>query len=168
MYKIGDLVYYASVQCTPKEIPCPDCLGNRYLTVTLGDKTLVTVDCPECERGWRGSLGTVTTYDYLPHVDCLDIIGVEKEKGELFYHLPGYWRATEVFSTQDEAENRAKELVVEYTENEAKRLKTKEKPTKTWAWNATYHRSKIRQAEKDLIYHKSKLDVANSLKKIEK
>ena len=39
------------------------------------------------------------------------------------------------------------------------------KDTRSWAWNATYHRGCIRQAEKDLEYHRAKLAVALEHKK---
>jgi hypothetical protein len=51
-------------------------------------------------------------------------------------------------------------MQAEKAAQEEHRLATREKPTRTWAWNATYHRGCIRKAEHDLEYHRSKLTVA--------
>ena len=47
-------------------------------------------------------------------------------------------------------------------------MKRKEKDTKTWAWNVHYHRKEIREAQKRIEYHTSKLNVAKLHVKAEK
>jgi len=36
----------------------------------------------------------------------------------------------------------------------------KEDSRRTWSWNAYYHRSKIKEAQKDIAYHQEKLGLA--------
>jgi len=50
---------------------------------------------------------------------------------------------------------------------EREKIATKEKDTRTWAWNASYHRRQIKDAKRQLEYHTAKLNVA-SLKAKEK
>lgn len=63
-------------------------------------------------------------------------------------------------STQD-AQNRANALIDEkQAEEKIAFEQRKERHDKTWAWNATYHRQRIREAQKALEYHTAKLNVA--------
>jgi hypothetical protein len=67
----------------------------------------------------------------------------------------------DLFETEAEAMVAAEAMAAEYDEEERKKILTREKDGKSWAWNATYHRRCIKQAEKDLDYHTRKLKVAN-------
>ena len=60
------------------------------------------------------------------------------------------------------------ELAKEHNQEELAKIYRKEKNNHTWSWNAHYHRDCIRRAEKDLIYHKAKLEVAKVKTKEEK
>jgi hypothetical protein len=173
MFSLGDLVWVASVRWAQKQIRCPDCFGKRFLRVILGDDSQVTVECPECCRGYEGPQGVVGTYDYIASVEPEIVSGLEKDWRDerevivyRFNHHSGVVE-TDCFATKEEAEQRASVLAKEQAEQEAKRLASKEKPNKSWAWNATYHRGEIRRAERDLIYHRSKLEVALAHKKEE-
>jgi hypothetical protein len=44
---------------------------------------------------------------------------------------------------------------------ERARVLNKEKDTRTWAWNASYHRREIADAKKRIEYHAAKLAVAS-------
>jgi hypothetical protein len=63
------------------------------------------------------------------------------------------------FATREAAQARADELLANRRAEEAKAFANKEKPERTWAWNTTYHRQRLKQALKDAEYHKSKLEV---------
>ena len=55
---------------------------------------------------------------------------------------------------------RAEQLKQEETERESKMLKSKEKNTKTWAWNVAYYRGLIRTAQKEIVRATAKLNAA--------
>lgn len=174
-YKIGDEVWWARYAPSDRYITCPDCCGKKYLTVILGDDSQVTIDCTGCQLGYDPPRGYITTHDYAAEVTRFRITGVEeqtKNDGSLEVSYRGYncYAIGEdaVASTKEEADTIAALLIIKAAEAEKQRLLQKEKPTRDWGWNATYHRQCIKRMEADLVYHKAKLDVAVLRKKAEK
>jgi hypothetical protein len=161
MFNIGDKVYTARVEYRAKSITCPDCFGKARLTVILGDGEQVQVDCTQCSHGYDGSTGRINSYDYFPEVNERIITGITiKNDGIEYYCSSWIIDGEKVFATREEAEKMAIVLTREDEGRELKKLMSKHKDTRSWAWNATYHRGCIRQAEKDLAYHKAKLGYA--------
>lgn len=167
IFQIGDKVFYAGFKNTPHWVTCPDCMGNRTLTVILGTGEHVKIDCTGCSRGYEGSRGKIEQYDFLKEVVERTICGVRNEvthdghKVEYVFE-GGYYSSHEnVFRTADEAELRAEFLAKQHTEEENKRMMAKTKDSRSWAWNATYHRGCIRSAEKELAHHRAKLEIAS-------
>jgi hypothetical protein len=160
-FNIGDVVWIAVVTAVEKSTTCPDCFGKRFLKVILGNDSVVTVDCPECQRGCYGSQGEVRSHEYAPKVEEVTVTGVEKEGERLRYRFFGHYNVNDcdVFANREGAEARMVVLAREKSSDDAKRFVSKEKPTRTWAYNATYHRGCIRRAERELAYHRSKLEV---------
>jgi hypothetical protein len=74
-------------------------------------------------------------------------------------NVDGYY-AQQVFDSEQEALEYAKALRDAHEADERRRILAKEKDTRSWAWNATYHRKRIKEAEKQIAYHRSKLEVA--------
>ena len=170
-FNIGDRVWFASVQWQQDWIICPDCLGKRFLTVILGDDSQVTVDCAGCQAGYDPPRGKVTVYAYVPEVKQIKIDGRDERSNEpteyRFNSFSGGCYTTkenQLFATEEEAKIEAERLKKESEENQEKQIAQKEKPARTWAWNATYHRGCIKRAEKDLVYHKAKLAAAETHK----
>lgn len=169
-FNIGDTVWHARAQNTKKFIECPDCFGTKYLKVILGDGTELTIDCAGCSGGsWPGA---VKSYDYDIEVRSLMITGMQINQNIIEYHstIPGsssYWNLSQsdVFATREEAEVRSAVLMDEHKSAEIKRLASKEKDTRTWAWHVHYHRDCIRKANKDIEYHAAKLAFALTHKK---
>jgi hypothetical protein len=165
-YKIGDIVWCASRERVREEIVCPECLGKKYLTVIMGDGSQVTIACVGCSRGYEQPLGYVTYWKEVVSVRQKRIDGVEatEDKVEYKINLSGCCcniiRENEVFDTEEEAKEQALKLMEEHNQKELARVNEKHKHNRTWSWNAHYHRDCIRRAERDLIYHKAKLDVA--------
>lgn len=162
-FKIGDDVYYASFEsyCQSK-ITCQDCFGNKYLTVILGDDSKVTVECTGCRYGYDEPQGYHVIYEAKSCSELVTIERMEIQKDSVEYGFKNCYRAKEdrLFKTKEEADLVANILIEKNREEQLQRVKHKEKNTRSWAWNATYHRGRIRQANKDLEYHTAKLDVA--------
>lgn len=165
-FSIGDTVFIARVNSTEKWIACPDCFGKRYLTVILGDESQVTIDCACCARGYEPSKGIVLSYYYnSPQAEEVVVCDIELREGKIRYN----WSDEEdVFATEEEALARSVAKAADLEIEEQRRIHKKEKDTRTWSWNATYHRQQIRHAEKELAYHKSKLEAAKFHVKEEK
>ncbi len=175
MKQLGETAWLAKArQHCKTEQPCPDCAGRKFVEVGLGDGSWVTVDCENCKLGYEPPRGYVLVDSYKPDVDLVTVGKIESElvDGEQvsFYSGEGFYRVQEsdLFECKLDALERAQVLTDARVGDENARHLRKEKDSRTWSWNATYHRRCIRQAEKDLAYHKSKLAVSLPHVKVEK
>jgi hypothetical protein len=160
VFKIGDTVWWATARNEQKSMTCPDCLGERALTVVLGDKSTVSIECSLCSWGFEGPHGYVHYSEHVVDVRQVAVTRVEQTSEHIEYGVGGGYRTENIFVLREDAEHRAKELIDEYNQEQLERVNRKEKDTHSWAWNARYHRECIRRAEKELAYHTSKLAVA--------
>ena len=159
---VGDMVYVATYGRRAKEIQCPHCLGTRYCTVTIATGEVFTVDCGTCSRGYEGSTGTITYYDHTPEVKQVRISRIElRQDGKDYYSDCYYFDSKRVFLSKEEAEQEAIILTEQAAREQAESIKTKYKDTKSWAWNASYHKKQIEKCKKDIEYHEKKLNAAN-------
>lgn len=166
VYNIGDKVWHATCKTTLTKVTCPECFGKRYLTVILGDDSKVTIDCAGCASGYDPPKGYVTHYEHGADVSLVTIGRVEINPDHVEY---GFNRVggcmniakdTELFSTKEEAEIRAKQLSEEWDKDQLTKIHQKEKHDHTWSWHVHYHRKQIKDAEKTIEYAKKKLDAA--------
>jgi len=173
-FNIGDTVWQAHAGQSQIWIICPECLGSGRLLVILGDGTEVSIACVCCERGYEGSPGKLSTYDFVAEAYQVTITGVESHmtEGKLKtrYSVGCYSGEEEnIFATKEEALSRASFLKSLQHIEEDKRMKYKEKQAKTWAWNVAYHRRALREAQRQIEYHTAKLNtVPKNLKEAEK
>ncbi len=174
-YSIGDTAWRATFDRSPREVACPDCGGEGRLRVTFHDETQVSIECRNCARGYDAPTGRVLIYDGgIGRAERVVISGVEADAdGEKYRVSVGqhaYWSIplAELFDDEVAALARAATLAAEHDEAERHRVFKKEKDTRTWAWNASYHRRCIEKAKKDITYHEAKLAVASVKAKEEK
>ena len=165
-YKIGDTVWHATLEHGIEHVTCPDCCGRRTLVVTLGDDSTVSIECSTCARGYEPPRGFIERDTHTIAPTTLLITKVETKivnaEEVTLYSGPGRYRANEsdLCPTIEEASVKAAALLVERDKEAAERMKRKEKDGRTWSWHVTYHRRCIKQAEKDLAYHRAKLAVS--------
>jgi hypothetical protein len=166
MFDIGDKVWIARWQKEQQWTVCPHCLGSKHLTVTMGDKKQVTIDCACCAEGLGRSSGKISYWDYAPTAEEVTLDGYEVKTGKkerVTTYRSGCWGFDNVFATKEEALAFALAMIgQEKAEDERRMAYNKEKAEKSWAWNATYHLEQIKIFEKQIEYHKSKLAVAES------
>lgn len=170
MRQVGDRVWVAEISSLDRWEPCPDCFGKKFLTVILGDDSRVTIDCAGCSSGYQPPRGLVKVYERKPEPRSRIISGMDIRGKDVTYHVgssSSYRTYSEdvVFSTEGEALVRAQALAKEQEEDDLKRILQKEKDTRTWSWNATYHRRCLRDAKKQLAYHEEKLAAAKTHEK---
>lgn len=176
-FKVGDAVWHATHEQREKWIVCPDCMGQRWVQVTFGDGTAVTVDCQNCGIGYEPPLGSVKTWEWEPRaslvlVEGLDVHQSWQDEGEKLivrYSLSNHRGGDEtcVFDNEEEAKAHAQVLAARLSAEEEKRINGKERTNRTWSWNASYHRKAIKQAQRDLEYHTRKLEAAKQHVKAE-
>lgn len=122
-FKIGDYVYSASSHWLGTKQQCPDCLGQKTWEVTTPAGEKFPLECRTCWQGYNGNSGTISSWDYEPVVRSLTIgsvrIDTTDEKpiaymceetgigsGAIHYQ-------ENLFGTEDEAKQKAEELVVQ-------------------------------------------------------
>lgn len=161
-YNIGDTVWAASVEHYEAHEQCPDCFGKKFLTVILGDDSQVTIDCDTCAPGYEPPRGYIIFNQYKPRFRQIVIDRMEVEQSGIRYQSKCHYMfsQSDVFDTKEEAESRAAEKAKKLSNDEIERLKKKERPAQTWAWNVRYYRREIRHAKKKIEYFTAKLKAA--------
>ena len=173
-FNIGDKAWIATTEWNKQQITCPDCCGKKTLTVIMGDGSQLVIDCVACAIAYEPPRGYIETHGNIVVVKEVTIDGVEERRDscEYLYDYHGcsghIAHNDTIFATKEEAEKRAAELVIERDQEEINRLKAKTKPSRDWAWNASYHRKEIKHCEEQLEYHKKKLHYAETHKRVEK
>ena len=171
-FGVGDWVWHATFESHEKWVKCPHCLGYKWAKVTFGDGSEVTVDCGGCESGYNPPSGVVRTYDHEAQADYVVVEGIEIHRScqegmpefVVRYSLSNHRGGDEqnVFDNEQDAKERAVTLAQEWTALELKRLGSKDRPSRSWAQNASYHRRSLKTAQRDVEYHTSKLDAAKA------
>lgn len=162
-FQIGDSVWAATWDATEAWVECPDCCGHGRLRVIMGDGTEVSIDCQNCELGYQGPQGRKLYYARAARAELCVIKGVRIEGDHVEYQSSRSYTELEVnlFDNEADALARAQMIASEEETKERNRIFQKEKDTRSWAWNATYHRRAIRDAKKAIDYHTRKLAVAS-------
>lgn len=167
-FEIGQQVWLATFSpMTPRYITCPDCGGTGRLRVIFHhDETQVSIDCRNCSVGYDPPSGCVLIYEPQARAQLSIVTGVEVNGTAIRWHLNGtptcygIGEDKNIYDNEGEARAAAETLAAAHIESERKRVLGKEKDTRTWAWNASYHRRCIKDAQKQNEYHTSKLAVA--------
>jgi hypothetical protein len=138
-------------------------MGDGRLRVTFADDTTVSIECRNCTVGYDPPTGYVRVYERTPRATLCTITGYEVTGDNVRWRMDaGHIVDDEdMFANEDDAITRARGMCDEANAAERARVMNKEKDTRTWAWNASYHRDRIRQAHKDIAYHTAKLAVAS-------
>lgn len=169
-FNIGDKVFKATYGKHEKLVTCPDCLGSKRVKMVLGDGTEVLIECGGCDPGgYQPSTGYIRQYDYSVELKQYTVTGVKVTKDDVGYDLDNfgsgsYYTGTnaDTFATEDEAKAYGESLRAGYEAEENKRLMAKTKNHHSWSWNATYHRKCIKDLERQLEYHHSKVQVCKA------
>jgi hypothetical protein len=162
-YEIGQEVWRAGFEPTTAYVTCPDCDGTARVRVLLPDDTMVSIECEGCRRGYDPADGRVKVYDRSPFARRTRITGVEINSGKTEWQTDDCYRVSEdnLFDNEADCLARAQAIAADHDREERDRINQKEKPLKSWSWHVHYHRECIRRAEKELVYHKSRLSIAN-------
>lgn len=161
---IGDTVWIGSWNSmSPSYIECPHCMGTGRLLVIFADDTEVSIECKNCSVGWDPPSGRIQVYEGAAYASQDTITGLVMENGELIYRLQkNYERnSNEVFDSESDAVSYAISKLEKQKQKQIEQIQKKEKDTRSWAWNASYHRNEIKRSQKNIEYHSAKLAVAS-------
>lgn len=111
--------------------------------------------------GYDPPRGTVRCYERTGRAHRGTINGIEVSFDKIEYRVDG-WIIEEDRLSDSEAGalGIAARMAAEYDAEERRRILNKEKDTRSWAWNASYHRKCIKEAQRTIEYHTTKLSVA--------
>lgn len=176
-YKIGDVVWAAHFDpLEPIKIPCSVCNGDKKVTLILGNGDRIYLTCGYC--GNR-NMGIPTGYEEeyrseskpkAVHIDAIEIeITEEGEKvtykagsNGVFYLYP----EDMVFSDYNEALKKGEELKEkDLHEQKARAAFLKADVTKSFAWNAGYHRKEAKRLKSQIAYHEEKASLCKAREK---
>jgi hypothetical protein len=170
-FKIGDIVWLAQYRTTERYVECSHCAGTGRIRVIFADDVEASIDCQNCAPGFDPPTGKVRVYDPHPHAQRSVVTGFTISGDGIEWQIDGpFYRTCEdedVFATEEEALARAQVLSADAAKRSEEAVYQKEKNTRSWAWNASYHRNEIKRAKQQIEYHTKKLAVA-SLKAKEK
>lgn len=168
-YKVGDTVWVGDFSpLAAVHMTCPDCGGTGRLRVTFHDETQVSINCANCARGYEPPTGYIIVHRNEARARQAVVSGFEARSGEpVRWHYDGSrcgsYRTVDddaVFDTEADAMAWAQKKSSEYEQEQRDRIAKKEKDSRSWAWNASYHRRCIKEAQRQVEYHTSKLNVA--------
>lgn len=168
MFNLGDTVWLAQTESKEEHIVCDTCFGKMYITAILGDGSEVTIPCEGCKRGYWGPTGSETYWKQEAKVFSGPVSGIEITPEGVEYKIPteegGNWvmKDTEIFSTEEEAQERAKVLSEEITQKAKDSLKNKVKDTKSWAWHVSYFKGIIKRSQEELERAQEQLNFAKT------
>lgn len=166
-YEIGQQVWVATFSpMVPDYVTCPDCGGTGRLRVTFHDETQVSIECKNCSAGFDPPSGHILIYRQSAAAHLATITGVEINGTETRWHVDGTSGSYRIvddgaaFDDEPSALALAQKRQAEYEQEQRERVHKKEKEARSWAWNASYHRKCIKEAQRQIEYHSAKLAVA--------
>jgi ribosomal protein S27E len=162
-YEIGQKLWLASWDSSEDYVRCPDCGGTGRLLVTFHDETTVSIECAGCASGYNPPTGYVRVYNRRAKALPVIITGVEVRDGKTEWRTNSHYCPDEADLYDNENDCLAGALLKaqKADQEEREKIGAKEKPTRTWAWNASYHRKEIKRCKESIEYHERKLAAAN-------
>lgn len=166
-FEVGQKIWIGDFSAlSPAYETCPDCGGTGRLRVTFHDETQVSIECRNCAAGYDPPTGRVIVYRNAARARHATVCGFENAHGKVRWHVDGddcSYRVVDdenAFDTENDALTWAKQCAASYEAEQRAKIFSKEKDSRTWAWNASYHRRCIKDAEKQIKYHSEKLAAA--------
>jgi hypothetical protein len=161
VYNVGDKVWVSRCGVENVSEVCPVCFGNKVVHLTLGNGSILEMECSNCNI-WGTSSGFVTEQRWVAGVSeiVLDKVSVSSsfDGQEVSYQSGPYlYNSSNVFDNEEDALIYSKKMKDEMEKNqrEQNRAATNQK-NKSYASFAAYHTREANKAKKQMEYHQSK------------
>lgn len=159
-FHIGDTVFVPWANAYQEQrVICPICNGKKSVTLILGSGENVPVECDACARGYEGPTGYVEARLPCSGVYELRVTGMEFADGVWVFRVGHDTRKEfEIYSTYATADACRSSM----HEQEAKRAEQNyesrfRNSQGKLSWTVRYHRSQIKDLERQLSWHRNKL-----------
>jgi len=155
IYNVNDKVWYATCESRQIRKICPVCFGEREVTLILGNKERVTLECDYCGKGCESALGYIEEYEWITSPDLKTITRVNVKistKGETREYYSDHWCLCQedMFDSEEKARQRASEKSTKHAEEEATRGNhVKNLSNKSYSWKAGYWTQMIKRCRDD-------------------
>lgn len=159
MYKVGDVVWWATAENKQIEKVCPICFGTLKVTLILGNGNQVVLPCDYCKCGCDGPFGTVREYEFVSGVKqmVIDHVFIQQQvSGDVVEYRSDHYCLDQenIFDTREAAEQRVIEICANMKlEQETRAENIKKNTNKSYSWNAGYHMREVKEAKKRIEYH---------------
>lgn len=158
-FKIGETYWRAASGNRQVTVECPMCCGQKYVTVTLGNGEQYTVDCEACGAGFEGPRGVVQQYDRTPLAEPFEIVKIKEWREDRWLvanptNLTAYFDT--LYATEAEALAASEKRAADLMDSNMASLR-KKKYGKVSSWNIRYHKRQIKEYQKKIAWHQSKI-----------
>ena len=174
-YNVGDEVWCPTTGHEQKFVECNHCAGSGVVKVIFGDGEEASINCQNCstDRWTNYSPGKISYNSAFARAEKMIVVGAEIRDNKIEYMVKsqeqinsmysGHYRfeSTKLYDKKEDAETSAAALAEERTLKKLDDINNKVKDYKSWAWNASYHRRCIKEAQEKIDYHTAKLRVAS-------
>lgn len=163
MRKIGDNVWTARLKHREFTETCPDCLGDKTVTLVLKNGESHQLECHTCNPGgYQPSRGYIVRSQYHLAAELRTIEAMEVSATKTNYRFYD-WSSEVVFDTEAEALVEAEKIRTAKEDDDHQRFVwKKEDSRRTWAWNAAYYRRQIKDAKQTLAYAEARLGICKA------
>lgn len=168
-FNIGDHVWWIGHGYHEEFVTCPECLGQKMLTVVRGNGESFTIHCACCSMGYDPPTGVIkkTFYHFEPtEFVCKtvqfysDDFRYENEVGETS-DTKGH-----LFATKEECQKACDALNEYHSKNEERRMLANiSSKRRDVAWSVHYWASKVSDLKKELEIAQDRLNVSKAKKR---
>lgn len=162
-FDLGQVVWFPGACPRKNVILCPDCQGQKYVILVLGDGLTHRLCCEGCRRGFDSPTGLVEEliHEFAParfRCDEINVFG-----GEVRYTDTGQNQlaaADELFLDEEVCRAYCQEKSKEHERNRLQQALSRSKSRKRdYASKVSFFRQEVRRLEKDLARYRGYLDV---------
>lgn len=159
-FELGKQYWCPKLHPIQDKVTCPICAGHLTVMVTLGDGQRVVVPCDACGLGYDGPRGWIREYSYEPQAERFIPSTVSSMSGGSWWLLSEAGEShawSDCYATEEEAMAESRKRMAEIAErNHQSRCHRKKALSKT-AWSIRYHREQIKDLERQIAWHQSKI-----------
>lgn len=158
-FDISETVWWTGYGYREEWIVCPECNGQKALTLIQGNGDTVSIACANCSQGCEPPLGRIKRAFYHFEPQRFICEKVEMHGYEFWYHDGERNVSSEnLFKTREECEKRCIELnVKKEKEEESKILTNITRNRAKIAWSVHYWGRTVSKLTKELDFAKKRL-----------
>jgi uncharacterized protein YbaR (Trm112 family) len=167
-FDIGEQVWWVGRGHHEEWITCPECNGDKALTLIQGNGEKVSINCACCSLGYEPPTGTIKRNYY--HFEPQEFICRTADLSfDDFRYTNNYGDNVNVkdslFKTKEECQKRCEELNAEKEKDEERRLLVNtESKRRDMAWSVHYWGRKVGDLKKELEFAQKRLSACKQKK----